>query len=301
MIGRRALLLAAMNPSPAINGRWNLKPEREPRGRAWWLKIESAGTPQIRGEFVGFPGGQLDKIPQLNFANNVLTWKFKDRTYTATASGNSISGEMQAGQETVKFTGKRAPELKDKDDGGWQPDKPVELFNGKDLTGWIPNIATEKMNWYVENGILKNGQKAINIGSTAKFFNFKLHVEFRVANNSNGGLGLRGRYEIQIFGDHGQPASVHGNGALYSRVPPAINATLPPDQWQTYDITLIGRDLTVVLNGKTLHNKLHVEGLTAMATDPDESAPGPLNLQGDHSPVEFRKITITPLARRSRA
>jgi len=102
---------------------------------------------------------------------------------------------------------------------------------------------------------------------------------------------------VQIFGDYGEPPSGHGNGALYSRIAPSVNATRPPSEWQTFDIRLIGRQLTVVLNGKTIHDKVTVEGLTAMATDPDEDKPGPLTLQGDHGPVEFRKITVTPLSR----
>jgi hypothetical protein len=299
MLRRRAFLLSpallVAAPAEAFNGRWNLRPEREPRGRAWWLKVENAGTPQIRGEFVGFPGGQLDPIPEIALEGDTLVWKSKDRTYSAQRDGDSLIGLLTASDGTVRFTGRRAPVLRDKDDGSWRPGIPIQLFNGRDLAGWQPIVPLETMNWTVERGILKNGQKAINIQTEAHFFNFRLQVEFRVANESNSGLGLRARYEVQIFGDHGQPPSLHGNGALYSRRAPNVNATLPPAQWQTFDITLIGRDLTVVLNGKTLHDKVEVEGLTAMATDPDESAPGPLSLQGDHGPVEFRRITLTPL------
>ena len=183
-------------------------------------------------------------------------------------------------------------------DGSVKPTARVELFNGKDMTGWSPRSPGRPMEWYVENGAMKNKNKASDIASSAKFYNFKLHIEFKVAQNSNSGVGLRARYEVQIYGDYGQPPSVHGNGALYSRVPPKLNATLPPDQWQTYDITLIGRDLTVVLNGKTLQDHIEVEGLTAMATDAEEAAPGPLTLQGDHGPVEFRKITVTELVKK---
>jgi len=142
---------------------------------------------------------------------------------------------------------------------------------------------------------MKNNDGAGDITSTGKFWNFDLRVEFRVAQKSNGGIGLRGRYEVQIYGDHGEPPTLHGNGALYSLIVPAVNATRPPGEWQVFEIRLVGRQVSVVLNGKTLIDKREIEGFTAMVTDPNEDQPGPLTLQGDHGPVEFRKITVWPL------
>ena len=110
-------------------------------------------------------------------------------------------------------------------------------------------------------------------------------------------MGLRDRYEIQILDDYGQPPDTHSTGSLYSRVAPSVNAGKPPGEWQAYDITLIGRDLTVVLNGKKILDKVTVEGLTAMGHDPNEGEPGPLSLQGDHGSIEFRNITVTPLVK----
>ena len=297
----------AASPLPAapgdFNGRWNLAVEKEPRGRAWWLEVEAAGTRAMRGKFVGAPGGQMDVIQVLKIEGDELVWEFeragKKLVYRAklTTSGR-LEGTMRTDGTELKFVGRRAPVLRDKDDGTWVPGRTVELFNGRDMTGWTPRFPGRPMEWYVEKGVMKNKAKASDIASLARFKNFKLHIEFRVAQESNSGVGLRARYEVQIYGDHGQPPSLHGNGALYSRLPPKVNATLPPAQWQTFDITLIGRELTVILNGKTLHDHIEVEGLTAMATDPDESAPGPLTLQGDHGPVEFRKITVTDLVKK---
>jgi len=312
MLSRHTLLaLTAIVASPLLaeagdfNGRWNITVEKEPRGRAWWLEVEAAGTRSMRGKFVGAPGGQLDVIPQLRLEGDELVWVFerdgRKLTYRAkTTTAGTIEGAFQREGEAaaLKFTGRRAPVLRDKDDGSWVPGKPVELFNGRDMTGWSPRFPGRPMEWFVENGVMKNKNKASDIATAAKFGNFKLHIEFRVAQKSNSGVGLRARYEVQIYGDHGEPPSMHGNGALYSRVVPKVNATLAPDQWQTFDITLVGRELTVVLNGKTLHDHIEVEGLTAMATDADESSPGPLALQGDHGPVEFRKITVTPLVKK---
>jgi hypothetical protein len=143
-----------------------------------------------------------------------------------------------------------------------------------------------------------NRERAADIMSEAEFWNFKLHCEFRVGKGSNSGLGLRGRYEVQIFEDYGRPPGKGGNGALYSRIVPTANASKPAGEWQTFDITLIGREVTVVLNGQTIIDHKEIEGLTAMGHDPDEDQPGPLSLQGDHGVVEFRKLTVMPLLRK---
>jgi len=58
---------------------------------------------------------------------------------------------------------------------------------------------------------------------------------------------------------------------------------------------LIARDVTIVLNGKTLSDRKEVEGLTPIASDLNEAEPGPIAVQGDHGSVEFRTFTLTPL------
>jgi hypothetical protein len=71
-------------------------------------------------------------------------------------------------------------------------------------------------------------------------------------------------------------------------------ATLGADQWQKYEVTLVGRLVTVVANGKTIISNQEIPGITGGALDSKEGEPGPIYLQGDHAPVEFRKIKITP-------
>ncbi len=293
-----------------FNGRWNLTVENDPRGRVWWLEVTGAGTPKLSGRFVGAPGGQMDVIPKISIKGDELEWVFErpyvsgkgdqKGVYRAKVNGGKLSGSFQVdGQpETRKnFAGTHAPVIKEVDDGKWKPGKPVQLFNGKDVAGWECRVRNRGMEWVVENGILKNKPKAADITSTAKFWNFKLHAEYRVGPKSNSGIGLRARYEVQIFEDFGEPPSLHGNGALYSRIVPSVNASRKAGEWQTFDITLIGRQVTVVLNGKTVIDHKDVEGFTAMATDIAEDQPGPITLQGDHGPVEFRSITVTPLTR----
>ncbi|MCP5117602.1 MAG: DUF1080 domain-containing protein, partial [bacterium] len=145
------------------------------------------------------------------------------------------------------------------------------------------------------DGILINSPNANNLVSDEKFWNFQLHAEYRIVEGSNSGIGLRGRYEVQILADHGREPAMGGHGAIYSRIVPSENASKPAGEWQTLDVTLIGRDVTVVLNGTTIIDKAEIEGLTAMGHDPHEDQPGPISLQGDHRQVEVRKMTVTPL------
>lgn len=301
-----ALLLAA---AADFDGRWNLALEGDPRGRVWWLEVKGAATAKPGGRFVGAPGGQMGPIPSIELKSNQLHWYFERGYgpggpqrghYQASLENGKLVGSLEVpGLPNVgrKFIGTRAPAIRDVDDGRWRAGAPVELFNGKDTSGWECRVKGRGMDWNVEEGSLKNKQGAADITSIQKFWNFKLHAEFRYRQKSNSGIGLRGRYEVQIYDDFGEPPSLHGNGALYSRAAPRVNASRKPGEWQTFDITLIGRQLTVVLNGKTLMDKQIVEGFTAMATDAAEDQPGPITLQGDHGPVEFRKITVTPLAR----
>ena len=293
-----------------FNGRWDITVPHNARVRAWWLEIAGAGTPSIHGKFVGAPGGQLDEIPQISLRNGRLEFSFERHysggrgtpvqkgIYRARLVNGKLEGEFEvegkAGSK-LTWTGVRAPKIADRDDGSWKPGKAIELFNGKDVSGWHSRIPGEAVGWSVHNGLLTNGHKVPDLVSDRKFWNFALHVEYRIGAKSNSGIGLRGRYEIQIFDDYGQPPSVHGNGALYSRIPPSVNASRPPGQWQSFDIRLVGRELTVVLNDKKILDRREVEGLTAIADNADEASPGPIILQGDHGPIEFRKIVAIPL------
>jgi hypothetical protein len=221
--------------------------------------------------------------------------------YKARMVGDKLEGTFEVeGQRrpAIKWVGVRAPVIADKDDGSWREGKPVKLFNGKDLSGWVSTDGRPLDGWSVRDGLLVTTGKSPNIISEPKFWNFKLHLEYKVAPRSNSGVGLRGRYEVQIVDDYGRQPGTHGNGALYSRIAPSVNASKPGGEWQIYDIRLVGRQVTVVLNGKTIIDKGEVEGLTAIAIDPNEAEPGPIYLQGDHGPVEFRNIVVTPLTKK---
>ena len=291
-----------------FNGRWDITVPHESHARAWWLEIGGAGTPAVKGRFVGFPGGNMNDITQLSIQHGELHFGFdyKDHRsgkpahldYSARYRDGKLLGAMHSSEgETLEWIGVPAPVITEKDDGTWRDGTPVELFNHHDLSGWHGMISNVPPGWIVKDGAMANTPSAHDIVSDQMFWNFKLHVEYRVAPHSNSGIGLRGRYEVQILEDYGRPPNLHSNGALYSRIVPAENASKPADEWQTYDIRLVGRLVTIVLNDRKVIDEQEIEGLTAIAGNADEGQPGPIILQGDHGPVEFRNVVLTPLVK----
>jgi hypothetical protein len=292
--------------SSPFDGRWDITITGD-TSRAWWLGLDGAGTPAAKGTFESSYNGDLNKIDEISVQGGKLTLGFRHKdggreihdVLVASLQGGKLVGtEAIEGSTSVRhWVGVRAPEITEKDDATWKAAKPIHLFNGKDTAGWKSLTPNKTFGWTVEGGILKSTGGASNLVSVQKFWNYALHVEFRLGKDSNSGIGLRARYEVQILDDYGKPANTHGNGALYSRILPSENASKPAGEWQTYDIRLVGRQVTVVLNGKKIIDKGEIEGLTAIAADANEGQPGPLILQGDHGPVEFRSVVLTPLTK----
>ena len=205
-----------------------------------------------------------------------------------------ISGEAKRedGKED-RVTGVPAPELK-REVKNWS--KPVPLFDGKDLKGWEP-FTTEPgkspENHYVaRDGELINEAPGANIRTLRKFTDFKLHIEFNCPDDGNSGIYLRGRDEIQVAYEKSNDAK-HGMGSLYGFIAPSVALPEKPGQWESFDITLVGRRLTVVRDGVTTIDNQEIPGITGGALDSDEGAPGPIYIQGDHTGgMKYRNITI---------
>jgi len=164
---------------------------------------------------------------------------------------------------------------------------------GKDLTGW--KTRHSQNGWRVEKGVLINTPPSSDLYTEEKFWNFELHYEYKIPPGGNSGLYLRGRYEIQILDDYGQPPREGGNGAIYGKIAPKVNASKPADQWQTVDVKMVGKQVTVRLNGTIIIDKQEINGVTGAALDDREDEPGPILLQGDHGPVFFRNIRLKRL------
>ena len=107
-----------------------------------------------------------------------------------------------------------------------------QLFNGKDFTGWHLRNPNGTSHWKVVDGVLLNdlgkGEHGVDLITDPKFWNFTVRYEYNVPENSNSGFYLRGRHEIQIFGDFksGKP-SLTGNGAIYNKIAPSVFSSKP--------------------------------------------------------------------------
>ncbi len=214
--------------------------------------------------------------------------------FEAKLVGNKLVGSTTGPDGTPwKWTGERAPSLTRSRPPKWG--KPVTLFDGKDLSGWRPDKENPEATWKVENGTLVSPGHGPELISTSKFGDFKLHVEFNIGPGANSGVYLRGRYEVQIEDDSIQEPPTHHTGAVYGFIAPSPELPRKPGVWQTYDITLVGRTITVVQNGTTVIDKQEIPGITGGALDSHEGQPGPIYLQGsENGHVAYRNIVLTP-------
>ena len=287
----------------AFLGRWDITATGTKSGlpRNCWLELtRPAGV--LKGRF-NAGGGAVFDLPQVAIDNGKLSFQYpqgrppneSQQVWQATLKSGGLVGTADAYGRTLSWTGVRAP--------AWpaappkrRPGKPIDLFNGKDVSGWLCQDPNHPMGWYVKDDILMNeGKNACNIYSRQKFNDFKLEVEFNVDPDSNSGVYLRGRYEIQILDGYNRPLDVHSQGALYGFIVPAVKADEPAGEWQTFDITLIANHVTVIMNGSKIIDNAEVPGITGGALDANEKGPGPIMLQGDHGKVQFRKVRLTPM------
>ena len=292
--------LAAQTTSTSLVGRWDLRlSEANGTTSPSWLEVWRSGNSTLVGRYVGVVGSARP-ISAVTFADGQLRFAIPPQWERDTADlrvegrldGDRLSGTMVTPHgERLSWSGIRAPTLRRTAPSVWRT--PISLFNGKDLTGWTPHGGQSR--WAVVNGVLTNGGGGGNLVTTRTFEDFKLHVEFRYPAGSNSGVYLRGRYEVQIEDSprDREPEAID-IGAVYGFLPPNEAAAHPAGEWQTFDITLVGRRVTVVLNGRTVIADQVIPGITGGALDSDEGAPGPIYLQGDHGPVEFRRIVLTP-------
>jgi len=280
-------------------GRWDITVDVDGKSAPSWLEVKLSGFKTLVGYFVA-TSGSARPVSEVKFDNGKFRFEIPPQWESGTQNmiiegeltANGIQGTMTdcEGKKYYSWKGVKAPYLKRTAAPVWG--KPVNLFNGKDLTGWK---ASGENQWVVKNGILTSPKAGSNLITNQKFNDFKLHVEFKYPKGGNSGVYLRGRYETQI---EDSKKDAHPNSVLFGGIYGFLTAnemvTLGPDQWQAYDITLVGRLVTVVANGKTIISNQEIPGITGGALDSNEGEPGPIYLQGDHMPIEFRKIVITP-------
>lgn len=288
--------------SPLI-GRWDITVDGVDSDFPSWIEVRKSGNSTLVGSYVGQFGSAR---PVAKFETLADTFRFSvppqwekrrdDQVFMGRASGDALIGTTtdENGNE-IGWRATRAPTLDRKVLPKWG--RPVELFNGKNLDGWKPLLAGVENGWVVKKGVLSNEKPGQNIATTQTFEDFKLHAEFRYPKGSNSGIYLRGRYEAQIEDNFGDEAESHKIGGIYGHLTPSSNAAKRHGEWQTYDIELVGRKITVHLNGERVIDRATIPGITGGAIDSHEGEPGPIYLQGDHGPIEFRALTIALPAR----
>lgn len=282
----------------AFEGAWNLTITEDGKEVPSWLEIKHSGSNTLVGRFC-YKFGSARPVSEVKIANDKFSfsipkqWEPKgfDMQIIGMVAGDGLKGTMIfTDGKTHSWVAIRAPKLAYTTNPKWG--KPITLFNGKDLNGWS---AMGDNQWVAEKGILKSPKSGANLRTDGTFTDFKLHIEFKIPEGSNSGIYLRGRYEVQVTDDFGkEPASVLFGG-VYGLLTPNEMTAKPAGEWQEYDITLIGRRVTIVANGKTIIENQNIPGMTGGALDNNETAPGPLLIQGDHGAVSLRNIVITPL------
>jgi hypothetical protein len=279
-------------------GRWDITLTTPTGSAPSWLEIDSSGREALVGRITGVVGSARPITQILVLGDSFhfsvpAQWEAGQGNLSVTGNlrGDRLIGRMTFPDGKVyDWTAVRAPLLVRAHAPAWGA--PITLLDQNDLNGWLAMGSPNQ--WVVHNGVLSSPKSGVNLRTSRTFGDFKLHVEFRYPKESNSGVYLRGRHEVQIEDDYGQAPDSHRYSGVYGFISPSEIAAKPAGEWQTYDITLIGRMVTVVANGKMVICNQEIPGITGGAIDSNEGEPGPLYLQGDHGPVEYRNIVITP-------
>lgn len=303
-IGLLSIVLAIISFSTVaqevnpIEGWWDLEVAKDGEILPSWLEIRHSGYSTLVGRFV-YASGSARPVAEIEVNDGKFSFSIPpqweegdaDLEFEGHVDGDGLKGTMLfTDGKTYNWVATRAPKLPHSKNPVWS--EPRKLFNGMDLSGWH---AEGENQWVVESGILKSPKAGVNLVTDEKFMDFKLHVEFRYPKGSNSGIYLRGRYEVQIVDSKGMDPSDILFGGVYGFLLPNEMAAKDAGEWQSFDITLIGRRVTIVANGSTIINDQIIPGITGGAINSKEGEPGPFFIQGDHGAIELRNITVSTI------
>ncbi len=279
-----------------VLGRWDLTVESSNTSFPSWLEIRLRTEEQLMARLVG-QFGSVRHATTVSYRDDELMVSVpvqyergtEELVFTGSRRADSLIGLVDLNGSTLPWSGARAPALKRDTEPTWG--QPVPLI-GSDLSGWRMRQDTDAGCWSVSDGILKATPPCVDIVTDREFDDFQLRLEFRYPPGSNSGVYLRGRYEVQIQDDYGKALDPLRLGGIYGFIAPTDDAARPAGEWQIYEIQLVGRRVTVILNGTEIISNREIPGITGGALDSHEGSPGPLMLQGDHGPIEYRNVFI---------
>ena len=287
----------AQKPANPFLGRWDLTITAANSTYPGWLEVTEQNGKVAA--IVQPRTGSVQPATGVKLQGSGLTLTVSEATpnrpavvWQLSVQGDRVTGSQKRGTAEDPVAGIRAPALDRPMPQAWTNPEPV--FNGKDLTGWEPDNPAAN-HWAAQNGALVNVSKGANIRTTRTFDDLKLHVEFNCPEGGNSGVYLRGRYELQVeYEPVGANDKFHIIGSIYGRIAPTVELPRKPGQWETYDVTLVGRRVTVIRDGVKIIDNQEIAGITGGALDSRESEPGPLYIQGDHTGgMKYRNITIS--------
>lgn len=274
-----------------VTGRWRIDSPKDCPHRKMFLVLKQEGQ-SVEGSLINkgisapVSGGTVDPCKTTFKAHaSIQDHQPMSFDFSATVKGDVMEGQMASADKSFPFTATRKRK--------WG--KPIQLFNGKNLDGWRPK---EQHNdhpsyWKVVDGIMVNEKRGADLVYDGQFMNFKLHVLVRFPEGGNSGVYLRKRYEVQVVDSHGKEG--HDlMGSIYSRIIADKSVARPAGQWQTLDVTLVGNYVTVILNDVKVIDNEWIEGITGGALNQNDSEPDGIFIQGDHSPVQYKEIVLTP-------
>lgn len=297
LIPLSCVLLGLVRPSEAqhVFGRWDLTATDGRTTWPMWLELVPGQPPSGR---IQQRTGHALPLEQVDVSDNRVAFPMPTGRggalprFQATARGDELTGEILLGDGArIRITGRRAPDLRRPRPPIWG--ETIDLL-AEGLRTWRIRAPDGPDGWTWEHGELVNTPPSTDLVSRGVFDDFRLELEVNLPPGGNSGIYLRGRYEVQVQDDHGQEPRDRRMGGIYGQVTPTALPARPAGEWQQFVITLIGRRVTVVLNGVTIIDDVEIPGITGGALDSDEGAPGPIMLQGDHSGIRYRNIRITP-------
>lgn len=296
------LLLAstAFAQTSPLAGRWDLTITAAGQTYPSWMEVSDSGSIRVVGRVATVHPVENTKLNgnHVTFTSSEYFGKQIKMTWDITAKGNKLNGTQTREDGTVgKLVGDRAPKLDRKEPAAWTTPEP--LFNGKDLAGWEPLVTEQgkppENHYKAINGELVNEAPGANIRTTRKFQDFKLHLEYNCPKDGNSGVYMRGRYEFQVeYEPAGHNGPANGMGSIYGFLAPQKQVKARPGEWETLDVTLVGRTITAVRDGVLTLDHLEIPGITGGALDSHEAEPNSLYIQGDHTGgMKYRNITIS--------